>query len=108
MIFFKKDKPVYHTIPDFRTLGGENKYNISPNISFEIRNAKNRRNILLSLENELPNNDFSKISSAKYQSKDILRISRRLREILELKRSTIHYELEHWIRKLEALGYIDF
>lgn len=106
--FFNVNKPVYSNfIPDLRTVQSQKKYKISPEFSFEIRNAKLRREKLIELEED--SDDFSipffKLENVERGSKVSEIIIDKL-QINHGKRSAMN--LDYWINEVEKLGVLVF
>lgn len=108
-IFFNDDEPIYENDPpNFRTLGSK-KIPITPQIAFEIRKAKSRRNILLNLEEDLDDFQIPHFPFENFQIKDIKKVSGLLRDFLGYKpRSRSSRDLMHWINKAESSGLLVF
>lgn len=108
-MFFNNNEPVYEKeISDFRTKNNA-KVEINDKIVFEIRNAKNKRQTLLNLEEEHEDITIPDFKLKDYQCNDAGEASNTLIKILEIsnaKRTT--YKLEDWITKIEKLGILVF
>jgi len=110
-IFFGKSSLKYpkDDVPDFRTFESETKKEIIPNIAFEIRNAKYRRQKLLNIEEEF--NDFYipsfKLKDLKDKTEeDKIEI---LKNHLGNSRAILsRTKLDEWIKKVESLGVLVF
>lgn len=108
-IFFNSNNPVYEKeLPDFRTIKNKEITETSK-ISFELRNAKFKRETLLNLEEE--NSDFTnpefKLKNYNYKSKEeIIDFLNNILEMSNTKRST--FNLNNWIRKIENFGILIF
>ena len=108
-MFFNENNPVYEEpIADFRTIKNK-EAEISPEIVFELRNAKSRRETILEIEEE--DNDFIipefKLNdiSCKSESEAIEIINNAL-GMSNAKRTT--HKLDYWIKRLEDLGILVF
>lgn len=117
MMFFNKNDPerVKTIIPDFRTIDSNNQEHITPEISFEIRSARNRRENLLILEEEfeefeLPSFDFDIPNDT---LKDTEALAWIIRDYVGMNtaKMLLHKNqsgLDYWIQKLEELGVLIF
>lgn len=107
MIFFNVNKPEYEKpIPDFRTINSNEKDNVSPEISFEIRSANVRRENLIKLEVESDEYKIPEFSLNNIKTKDPTEISDIIRDKVGMKRS--NKDLDYWISKVEDLGVLVF
>ncbi len=108
MFFNGKDPENEKQIADFRTFQNE-KAKPSPNIVFELRNAKNKRETLLDIEEEdddfiLP--EFKLRNTSCKNEAEAIQIINNILEMSNAKRIT--FKLEHWIKKVEELGVLVF
>ncbi|MDR3291997.1 MAG: ImmA/IrrE family metallo-endopeptidase [Methanobrevibacter sp.] len=109
-IFFSKNKPIYEEYipPDFRTFNNK-KEDVTPNMAFEIRNAKYKRNVLLNLEDESNDFTFPYFELKNLPTNDINKVTDFIREKLSMNRAKISLKkLNHWISKIESLGVLIF
>lgn len=108
-LFFNGNNPVYEKdITDFRSQNNKS-VEITPQIIFEIRNVKHKREILLDIEEE--DEDFNisefKLKDSHYENKnDIIKIIEKSLDLSNAKRTT--YSLNHWIYFIEKLGVLVF
>ncbi|KZX10165.1 ImmA/IrrE family metallo-endopeptidase [Methanobrevibacter curvatus] len=109
-VFFSKTKPNYEKedFTDFRTFANENNAKITPDIEFEIRNAKFRRKILLDINKEHNNFKIADFVLKDLNNENIEKLSQNIRSILKMNRSTSKYNLGYWIQKLESMGILIF
>lgn len=108
-LFFNLNDPVYEEeMPDFRTMNNKT-IPITPEISFELRNAKRKREILLDIEEE--DEEFI-IPEFKYKEYDynsneeVIDIITDILKINNAKRR--HMNLDYWINEVEKLGVLVF
>lgn len=108
-MFFSKADPVYEKpIVDFRTLENK-KIEISPDINFELRNAKNKRETLLDIEDESEDFHVKEFKLKDYSctsSDDVVNILNNVLEMSNAKRN--QRKLNYWISKMEDLGILVF
>lgn len=108
-MFFNSNDPIDEKpIIDFRTLKNK-KIEISPQIIFEIRNAKNKRETLLDIEEEIEDFHIEKFKLKDYNCKNKEEVINILDNVLEMsnaKRS--HKNLDYWINEIEKLGILIF
>ena len=108
MFFNGNDPKEEKEIADFRTFNNE-KVKASPKIIFELRNARNKRETLLDIEEE--DDDFIipefklKEASCKNENEVIPVINDALK-MSNAKRLT--HNLDYWIKKVEELGVLVF
>ena len=109
-VFFSKSKPNYEKedIRDFRTFDNKNNVVITPEIEFELRNARFRRKILLNLENEYDNFEISDFLFKDFNSENIENLAQKIRSIIGMKPARFGYSLNYWIGKLESNGILVF
>lgn len=108
-IFFNDDAPEYEReLIDFRTIGSIKKDNITPEIAFEIRRARVRRQTLLNLEHESDELEIPLFPFDKFQVNNIDDNHQILRDLLGLNRVRMKEKLEHWTDKIESLGVLIF
>lgn len=117
MMFFNKNDPerVKTIIPDFRTIDSNNQEHITPEISFELRSARNRRENLLILEEEfeefeLPSFEFD-IPNDTLKDTEVLAWIIREYVGMNTAKMLLHKNqsgLDYWIQKLEELGVLIF
>jgi Zn-dependent peptidase ImmA (M78 family) len=108
MIFFNDDKPTeYRPTPDFRTISSK-KNDITPSISFEIRNARNRRENLLSLEDESDEYIMPKFNFSIPNCENPEELAEIIRDKIGMNSAKMHYKLDYWIKKVEELGILVF
>ena len=107
--FFDGNDPVYDKeIPDFRTINSE-KVNMTPEIMFELRRAKDNRNTLLNFEDEFDDFEFPLFSSNTIESDDPMIVADKIKHLLNIKgRSDLNKKLNYWIKLIEALGILVF
>ena len=108
-MFFNGNDPEEEKIPtDFRTIKNK-EANITPEIIFEIRNAKERRDILLDIEEE--DEDFT-IPEFKLKEYDVNSVDEAIDIISNFIRlNTVRrekFEIEDWIAEVEKLGILVF
>lgn len=115
MIFFNENNPdhEYKPLPDFRTINSENNDTITPQISFEIRNARDRRENLLSLEDESDEYEIPKFKLSIPNIKNPEELAGVIRENVginstKMKLYNSKEGLEYWIKKVEELGVLVF
>jgi len=117
MLFFSPEVPKYESnMPDFRTLPNSNNKKISPEVSFELRSAKARRENLISLE-ELDDYEIPKFrlnTEINEENKNAKSLAEDIRKSLGVswaKQTTLTSSdkaLEFWISKVESLGVLIF
>ena len=107
--FFDGNDPVYDKeIPDFRTINSE-KVNMTPEIMFELRRAKDNRNTLLNFEDEFDDFEFPLFSSNTIESDDPMIVADKIKHLLNIRsRSDLYKKLDYWIKLIEALGILVF
>lgn len=108
MFFNGKDPKEEKQIADFRTVKNE-KRNPSPKIIFELRNAKNKRETLLDIEEEDDDFIIPEFKLKDYSCKNEKEAIQIINDALEMsnaKRTT--HKLDYWIRKVEELGVLVF
>lgn len=106
--FFDGNDPVYdEDIPDFRTVDSK-KINITPEIMFELRRAKEKRNTLLNFEDEFDDFEFPLFSSNTIDSDDPITVAENIRNLLNMSRSNSNRKLDYWINLIESLGILVF
>ena len=108
MFFNGKDPKPEEKPVDFRTIKNK-KAELTPSIVFELRNAKNKRETLLDIEEE--DDDF-KIPDFKLKDyscrteEEAIEIINNALGMSNAKRTT--YKLDYWIKKIEELGILVF
>ena len=106
--FFDGNDPVYDKeIPDFRTINSK-KINITPEIMFELRRAKENRETLLNLEDDFEDFEFPLFSSYTINSDNPNIVAEKIRDLLEMGRFNSHRKLDYWISLIESLGILVF
>lgn len=106
--FFDGNDPVYdNEIPDFRTINSK-KINITPEIMFELRRAKENRETLLDFEEDFDDFEFPVFSSNTINSDDPNIVAEQIRSLLKMSRANAHRNLEYWISSIESLGILVF
>ena len=107
--FFDGNDPVYdEEIPDFRTVNSK-KINLTPEIMFELRRAKENRETLLSFEDDFDDFEFPLFSLNTIDSNDDPYIvAKNIRNLLNMSRANSHRKLEYWIHLIESLGVLVF
>lgn len=108
MFFNGNDPKEEKQIADFRTVNNE-KRKPSPKIIFELRNAKNKRETLLDIEEEdddfiIP--EFKLKDFSCNNEKEAIQIINDALEMSNAKRTT--HNLGDWIKKVEELGILVF
>ncbi|MDR3062760.1 MAG: ImmA/IrrE family metallo-endopeptidase [Methanobrevibacter sp.] len=108
-IFFNDDNPEKESDPpNFRTEGSQ-KMTITPQIAFEIRKARSRRETLLNLEDDSEDFEIPLFPFKKFQVDDNNKIPELLSDFLGYRPISGAYpKLEHWINKVESLGLLVF
>ena len=106
--FFDGNDPVYDKeIPDFRTINSK-KINITPEIMFELRRAKEKRETLLDFEDDFDDFEFPLFSSNTINSDDPIIVAEKIRNFLGMGRFNSHRKLDYWISLIESLGILVF
>ncbi len=106
--FFDGNDPVYdEEILDFRTMNSK-KINLSPEIMFELRRAKENRETLLNFEDDFDNFEFPLFSSNTVDSDDPIIVARSIRNLLKMSRANSRIKLDYWINLIESLGVLVF
>lgn len=106
--FFDGNDPVYDKeIPDFRTINSE-KINITPEIMFELRRAKENRETLLDFEDDFDGFEFPLFSDNTINSDNPNIVAEKIRALLGMSRANAHRNLDHWINSIESLGVLVF
>ena len=107
--FFDGNDPVYdEEIPDFRTVNSE-KINLTPEIMFELRRAKENRETLVNFEDDFDDFEFPLFSSNTIDSDDDPNIvAENIRNLLEMSRANSPRKIDYWIHLIESLGILVF
>lgn len=106
--FFDGNDPVYDDeIPNFRTINSE-KINITPEIMFEIRRAKENRDTLLNFEDDFDDMEFPLFSLNTIDSDNHIIVAKKVRKLLKMNRANSHRKLNYWIKLIESLGVLIF
>ena len=106
--FFEGNDPVYDEgIPDFITVNSE-KIKITPEIMFELRRAKGKRETLLNLEEEFDDFEFPLFSLNTIDSDNPLIIAENIRNLLKISKTDSNKKLDYWINLIESLGILVF
>lgn len=106
--FFDGNDPVYEKeIPDFRTINSK-KINITPEIMFELRRAKENRETLLDFEDDFDDFKFPLFSLNTINSDDPNIVAENIRDLLGMSRANSHINLDYWINLIESLGVLVF
>lgn len=115
MMFFNKNDPetAKTIIPDYRTIDSMNQEHITPEISFELRSARNRRENLLILEEEIEEFELPSFELNFPNVKNIEELAWVIREHVGINsaKMLLHKNqsgLDYWIQKLEELGVLIF
>ncbi|MDR3223211.1 MAG: XRE family transcriptional regulator [Methanobrevibacter sp.] len=114
MLFFNINNPDLkeQTTPDFRTKG-DKKEKLSFDIIKVLQNANNKRENLISLEEELDDYEFP-IFQLNSSTENVNKLAEYVRKIIGMKKSQIDViksqekALDHWIGKIEKLGVLIF
>lgn len=109
MIFFNLNEP-HHIQPinDFRSIKGK-KIKITPEISFELRNADVRRRKLLNLESESKEFSVPKFELPNLDNKDSNEIAYFIRDKIGMNSAkSKRRDLDYWIKQIESLGILIF
>ncbi|MBZ2164466.1 ImmA/IrrE family metallo-endopeptidase [Methanobacterium spitsbergense] len=108
--FFNINDPIYTDfIPDLRTIKSQKKHKITPEFSFEIRNAKLRRMKILNLEEESNNLIIPYFEFKDIKTKDSQVIPEIITDKLKMNQGTRRRkDLDYWIEKVESLGVLVF
>lgn len=107
-LFFNMNPPEYDKeITDFRTVRSK-KIKVTPNIMFELRRAKQKRETLLTLSENLEDLEIPLFSFRNCSSNDIDEISEYLKEKLNVKRANCKKKLDYWVHIIESLGVLVF
>ena len=106
--FFEGNDPVYdEEISDFRTVNSE-KIKITPEIMFELRRAKEKREILLNLEEEFDDFEFPLFALNTIDSDNPIIVAENVRNLLKISRADSNKKLDYWINLIESLGILIF
>ncbi|MDR0913079.1 MAG: ImmA/IrrE family metallo-endopeptidase [Methanobrevibacter sp.] len=117
MLFYNVNNPSndYKNIADFRTIGSEEKEELSPSIIKELQNAENKRENLIVLEDESEDYTIPEFNTLlKIENNTIETIAEHIRkkigmtntQVFNLKSS--EKALDFWIHKIEELGVLVF
>lgn len=111
--FYLPNPPQLESIPkDFRRLPEDDRKNISPNLRFEIRKAKYRREIAIDLFKELEI-EIPKFKAKATLSDDVYEVGKLIRKLLKIsfeQQENLRKEnlLNFWREKIEDLGILVF
>jgi Zn-dependent peptidase ImmA (M78 family) len=109
MIFFNLNKPKnIKQINDFRSMGSK-KVEITPEISFELRNAEVRRKRLLNFEEESKDYSIPEFELSNLDNNSSSELAYDIRDRIGMKSANMkRRDLDYWIKQIESLGILIF